>query len=71
MDELVSGLPGLLKMGNAFLLGGALRLRAKAAAIRRAWAMEDIQGSGPIYGRLLTIFQRAWRLISFESVAVQ
>jgi hypothetical protein len=70
MAELVSGVPGLLKMGDAFLLGGALRLRAKAAAVRRA-ATEDVQGSGPEFGRLLTIFQRARCVISFESVAVQ
>jgi hypothetical protein len=61
----------LLKIGNAFLLGGALSFRAKAAAIRRARAMEDVQGSGPELGRLLTIFQRAQCMIPFESVAVQ
>jgi hypothetical protein len=60
----VSLLLGVVKVGDAFLLGGALVrgapaiLRAASICARRACVGEFL-GSGRGSGRLLTIFQRA------------
>jgi hypothetical protein len=37
---------GLLKVGNAFLLGGALGTERRLQAILRAWAMENFRVQG-------------------------